>query len=625
MREPFDVDEVLFDSVQLREKGFKWEHRLETLTPRARMKFIFLVVLGLAVFFAGRSLWLAVSRGDELTDLAHQNYVKEIWQRSGRGIVYSSDGAGLVGNTSTFNLVVVPAEIPREREEQEKLLLFLERVAGKDRAQVASFLGGLERFSSRPVPYLTDLTRDEILAIEADTSHVSGVRLEENLKRKYPDGAYFAHIVGYTGLISQEEYKTRENYLLTDVIGKSGIESSYETTLRGSYGKTEIAISSLGSEERILNVVPAVPGKNIVLFVDYNLQKKLTDVVNAKLRELGLAKAAVVAIDPRSGGILALQSFPAYDNNIFSSRLSDEGYQKLFNSADHPLFNRAIGGLYPPGSTIKPFIGAAGLEEGVITAQTTVNVTGAITVAGQDFIEFDRRAHGIVDLKRAIALSSNVYFYIVGGGYGEREGLGPYRIKEYLNRFGFGSRPGIEVSGEQAGLVPDPAWKQEKRGERWYIGDTYNISIGQGDMLVTPLQIAAGTAAIANGGVLIKPRLVKGVAGDSLNDLDLTSPEITRKNIASKESLRLIKEGMKELVLTGSARILRDLPVSAAGKTGTAQFGEEGRTHAWFTVMAPYENPEIVLTVMVEGTASGSLVAVPIAHEVLNWYFNKAN
>lgn len=623
MRQPLDVDEVLFDSAQLQKKQLRWEHRLEAFTPSLPMRVLLWAVLAVILFFAGRSFWLGVPNGQEFRALADQNHIKEEWQRPPRGIIYSNDLQPLVGNTSTFNLVIIPAEISRERKKQEELISFLKAVAGKDRTEVASFLGSLERFSFRPVPYLTDLARDEVLALEGKIKSVAGVRLEENLKRKYPDGSYFAHLIGYTGLVSPEELRAKPSYLLTDIIGKNGVEQAHESVLRGTYGKKETEISSLGSEERVLSATQPQAGQNVVLFLDSQLQKRLTDVMQTKLNELGLRRGAAVAIDPRSGGIIALQSFPLYDNNIFSSRLSQDKYQELFDSKDKPLFNRAVGGLYPPGSTIKPFIATAGLEEKVITAQTTVNVTGSITVAGQEFVEFGRRAHGILDLKHAIALSSNVYFYVVGGGYGEREGLGPYRIKNYLSRFGFGSRLGLNLAGEQDGLVPDPDWKRGAKGERWYVGDTYNISIGQGDMIVTPLQMAAATAAVANGGVLLRPRVVRGIGGQNLQALTLTEPEIIRKEIAAKESLNLVKEGMRELVLSGSARMLQDLPVAAAGKTGTAQFGQEGRTHAWFTVFAPYENPEIVLTVLVEGTQEGSLVAVPIAREILKWYFSR--
>jgi len=258
-----DVDEILLDSVSLQQKRFRWEHRLETNTSTLPMAILILFALGISVFFAGRSFWLEIVQRNELKEAAEKNYVKEAWQRSGRGIIYTSDLTPLVSNTSTFNLVVVPAEIPEGATEQEELIKFLKKVSGKSRIEVTTFLKNLDRYSFRPVPFLVDLSREEILAIEGEADYLTGVEIEENFKRKYSEGSIFSHILGYTGLVTIDDLEENKDYLLTDIIGKSGLEANYEKELRGVYGKTEYEISSKGSQGRQLGIVEPEAGKSV--------------------------------------------------------------------------------------------------------------------------------------------------------------------------------------------------------------------------------------------------------------------------------------------------------------------------------------------------------------------------
>lgn len=619
--ETLDVDEVFLDSFQLSKQEFRWEHRLETLVTSRPMRLIWLSALLLFAFFGAKLFYLVIIQGDQLKAVAEQNYIKEIWQKSPRGIIYSSNLKPLVQNTSTFNLVAIPADLPKEKENQEHIISFLQKAFKKERGEIISLFEDINRFSFRPVPLFLDISREQLLAFQALKDELSGLRLEENFKREYIKSTYYSHLLGYMGSVSQNDLREKKEYLLTDLIGKSGLELIYEDDLRGIYGKDEIEINSLGEEGRVISSNPSKAGQNLVLFIDDELQEYLTDVMKKTLSSMGLKKATAVAIDPRSGGILAMQSFPLYDNNIFSNSSSQEDYELLFENKNKPLFNRAISGLYSPGSTIKPFIGAAALTENIITKNTTVNVISSIVVAGQEFKDW--KLHGIVNLKRAIAVSSNIFFYTIGGGHGDIDGLGPYLIKKYLSFFGLDSLSGIDLPGERAGLLPDPNWKKEQRGEKWFIGDTYNISIGQGDMLVTPLGLSSAVAAIANGGTLLKPRLVKEINSQNLEERKSTSPEILRKNIIPSDYLEQIREGMREAVLTGSARRLLSIPVSSAGKTGTAQVSKDQPPNSWFVSFAPYDNPEIVLVVLVENGGEGTAAAVPIARDVLNWYFTR--
>ncbi|PJE57682.1 MAG: hypothetical protein COU82_00795, partial [Candidatus Portnoybacteria bacterium CG10_big_fil_rev_8_21_14_0_10_38_18] len=388
-------------------------------------------------------------------------------------------------------------------------------------------------------------------------------------------------------------------------------------TLRGSYGEELVEIDSLGKFQKVLAVKEPTSGKDIVLSVDAGLQKEIYDVLKAKLNTLNTSKAAAVAVNPQNGKILALVSFPSFDNNEFVRVLPPELFNRIIQDKNEPLLNRAIMGLYPPGSTIKPLLASAVLQEGIISPNKQINCPGYISVIDKYnpnviWTYNDWKAHGPTDMIKAIAESCDVYFYTVVGGYGEIEGLGIENIEKYLGLFGWSQILGIDLPGEKSGFIPSPSWKKEVRNEDWYTGDTYNCSIGQGDITVTPLELTMAIASIANGGKIFRPQL--------LNDKE---PEIINQNFIKPEFLEIVRKGMREAVVSGSARSLADLSVKTAGKTGTAQVSKTKNPHAWFTVFAPYENPEIVLTILVENGGEGSSTALPVAKEILSWYFNR--
>ncbi len=400
--------------------------------------------------------------------------------------------------------------------------------------------------------------------------------------------------------------------------------------MRGQPNKIAILVDS---DNKILNTVIAKEsrsGNNLTISIDSDLQKLLTDVLKNKITETNSSGAAAVVLDTRSGEILALVSLPSFDNNVFTNNLSGKNYQTIIKNQNWSEFNRAIGGIYPSGSTIKPFIAAAALEENIISPETKIDDTlGYIQIPNQynpDIIYTyrDWKAHGWVDLRKAIAWSANVYFYQIGGGYKNIQGLGIERIKKYLNIFGFGSLLGIDLPGESEGLTPDPIWKKTNKNEDWYTGDTYNVSIGQGDVLVTPLQMAAAIAAIANDGTLWQPKIVSKITDSDGKIVKEFKPKIIRDNIMDKNNLQIVREGMREAVTEGSAYFLKDLPIKVAGKTGTAQVTNTfKKTNAWFTGFAPYDNPSITLAIVIEGAGEGSTAAVPVAKEVFQWYYNK--
>lgn len=616
-----DVDEIFIDSFKLKNKDLKWEHRLEHVMSHTYARWVSALVIALLCFFGARIMYLHIAHGNELTKQAQENHIKTVWQKSPRGIIYDVEKRPLVSNASSFNLVAIPAELPKDIEEQEKVITLIQQVFKKDRAETLGLFENADRFSYQPIPLVSNITREELIELQGKIENVPGIRVEESFIRNYIHANYLSHVLGYIGLISEEERSQNYEYLLTDLVGKDGIEQQYDDYLHGSYGKTEYEINAQGREERELSTSNPLPGGNIVLYLDLELQKKITDVMQDTLNRKGLTGGAAVAIDPKSGGVLALQSFPTYDSNVFSKRLTQEDVDMLFRNETRPLYNRAIAGLYPPGSTIKPFIATGGLEEKVIDENTIIVSTEYISVGAQRFHDF--RAYGPVNVVKALAVSSNVFFYTLGGGYGNQEGLGIDRIKQYLSKFNLAGPFGIDLPGESQGIIPDPEWKREERKEGWYIGDTYNTSIGQGFVSVSPLSLAMATASIANNGVLLKPRLLKAVANENLESIETTEIGIIDKSFVSQESLDIVRRGMRESVLSGYNQTLKDLPVSVAGKTGTAQNIPGKTEHSWYTVFAPYEDPEIVLTFIVEHGGLGTDTVVPIAKEVLRWYFEE--
>ncbi|MBI2476750.1 penicillin-binding protein 2, partial [Candidatus Uhrbacteria bacterium] len=338
-------------------------------------------------------------------------------------------------------------------------------------------------------------------------------------------------------------------------------------------------------------------------------------------RVSGIRNASVVVMDPRDGAVRALVSFPGYDNGIFGRRVEREQYERLLNDPSHPLFNRVVSGQFPSGSTIKPIMAAAALSEGIIDENTSFVSTGGLRIGAFFFPDWKVGGHGVTNVRKAIAESVNTFFYTIGGGWHEFAGLGLERMMDYARAFGLGSQTQIDVPAEQSGFLPSAAWKLEVKGEPWYVGDTYHVAIGQGDILVTPIQMAMVTAVFANGGTLYTPQIVDHyTVGERTHDIP---PRELRERPVSQEVIRVVREGLREAVTRGSARRLASLPVAVAGKTGTAQWHTERKPHAWFTGFAPFENPEVVVTILVEEGGEGSAVAVPLAHDILSWWFSR--
>lgn len=577
---------------------------------------IVLVLLGARVFF------LNVVKGGYYQDVAVRNSVRNVLLSAPRGLIFDRYGKQLVRNVPSMELLATPGDLPTSEEERQSMIERLRSFIAFDSDEWEALLRSAGGTFSAPIVLKPSLTQDETLIFSARAAEFPGISLERSAVREYQDGLIFSHILGYEGKIRKEELAEYPDYLPIDSIGKQGIEKSYESELRGKRGADRVEVDSRGAVKKALGVFEPEPGSDLILNIDADLQKKLFDSLSVSLDTAGLRKGAAVAMDPRDGSVLALVSLPSFDNNLFAGGIDSANYAGLIEDDAIPLFNRAIAGEYPPGSTIKPFLASAALAEGVVTPNTQIESRGGITVAGFSF--GDWKAHGFTDVRHAIAVSSDVYFYSVGGGYGNIRGLGMEKMDAYEQRFGFGSETGIDVPGEKTGFLPTAEWKEKKFGERWYIGDTYHASIGQGFVLATPLQLADATSAVANGGTLWKPRVV-GQIRDRDGTLRSMAPEALRRNVIDPSILKTVREGMRMTVTesVGTAQSLASLPVAVAGKTGTAQFGTEKKTHGWFESFAPYEHPTIVLVVLIEGQENEGYFAVPVTKDVLSWYFGE--
>ncbi|EKE10908.1 MAG: hypothetical protein ACD_15C00179G0007 [uncultured bacterium] len=601
----------------------KEEAIMETPFEKHGLKIIWLVIVFLMSLLFARVAYLSIIKGSYYADISNGNRVRSISIKAPRGKITDKYGHILAGNIPSIDAVIIPGDLPESSEERKVLAEKVSRILSMDRGNIETAIESQNRKSLDPVLLAENITQDQALILLEKKKELSGISTENTAIRKYEDGNIFSSVIGYEGKITKEEMDRNSNYRMTDYIGKTYLEKQYEKQLRGVAGAKRVEVDSLGNIKKNLGIIDPKAGQDLVLNIDAGLQKKLFDSITSILEKTGTRTAAAVAIDPRSGGVLAMVNFPNYDNNLFARGISNEGYQSIIKDKDLPLFNRVINGEYPPGSTIKPVIAAAALSEGTITPETIIEgMGGSLNIGGFRF--GDWKVHGPSDVRTAIAESNDIFFYSIGGGYGNIQGLGMSRMKKYDNLFGFGNVTGIDLPGESSGFIPDEQWKLEKLKERWYIGNSYHASIGQGFITATPLQVANFVAAIANGGTLYSPRIVNQIK-NSDGKSEIVGPAVIRKDFISEEVMRVVREGMRKTVTDGTAQPLKDMSVNVAGKTGTAQFGSEGKTHGWFVSFAPYENPEIAMVVLAEGGGDGHSSGVPVTKEVYEYYFSRDN
>ncbi|MDP3685665.1 MAG: penicillin-binding protein 2 [bacterium] len=576
------------------------------------------ILLVLLLLF-GQSLRLQLAFGFLLRKEAESNRTRDLVEYAPRGVFLDRFGTPLVQNTPAVELVADPVFL---QEDLESLFAGLkEALPERDSANFQDRLRAIDRRGTSPVPILENLSHQEFLAVSARADRLPGLRLETTAVREYRGNGVFAHALGYTGKLSTEEREKFPSYLLTESLGKAGLERQYEERLRGRHGTQSVEVNAQGVVQHDLGREPPEPGSNIRLHLDQELQEQATEALTRGLNAAGVRKGVVVALDPHTGAVRALVSLPTYPQSDIARGTNAPATRAILADPDSPFLNRATQGQYVPGSTFKLAVATAGLEEGIITLQTTVDSSGGIRIGQWFFPDWKAGGHGRTNLVKALAESVNTYFYTVGGGIGDTRGVGIERLTTWAKSLGFGEPTGIDLPQEAQGLLPSPEWKKNAKGESWYIGDTYHAAIGQGDVLVTPLQLAVATATVANGGKLIAPRLINAIEGPDGSLRERIPPAIRAERAIKLETAAAIRVGMRAAVTSGSARGLESLPVPVAAKTGTAQVGGTDRTHAWVTTFAPYDDPDLVLVVLLEGAGGGDRFAVPVARDILSWYF----
>lgn len=580
--------------------------------------FLGLVIFGIGVLLAGRLIFLGVGKGVAFAKRADVNLNKVDITQAPRGPIFDRSGKVLADNRAVFAARLDVKEFLHNTDLQDKTLSSIRDILGISPEDVWTMIADKNSnldSSVEPVVLSEDLGKPQLLSLKDLNSPV--IQIEESYKRIYPLGRAFSTVLGYVGLVNGQDLASNPQLTGEDYVGKTGLENYYNDKILGTPG---ISTELRNAKGEILGAgdyrAPKM-GEKLNLTIDSELQKYFYTRMSEGLASLGRTTGVGLAFNPQTGEVLSLISFPTFDNNIFNTKGTSDERVALLTSPLKPLFNRAVSGAYTPGSTIKPLVGVAGLTEGVMKTGTTVFSPGYMDVPNPYDPEhpsrfLDWRYQGTVDLSSALAQSSNVYFYSVGGGANGISGLGITRLREWWAKFGLGDATGIDLPGEAKGFLPSAAWKKSSGRGQWLLGDTYNASIGQGDLLITPVQLLDYISAIANGGKIWKPFLNKDSTPALRADLSSLLPEIQD-----------VQKGMREGVTSplGTSHMLNDLPFKSAGKTGSAQIQNNTSENAFFVGYAPYDNPQIALLVLIEHSKEGSLNAVPIAKDVLAWYY----
>jgi len=568
---------------------------------------------------------LQVLEHQHFTTLSQDNRVKVQPLPPTRGLIYDRNGTILAQNVSTHSLEITPERVPdleQTLEQLGKIIIITE----KDRKRFDRLRRQQRRFDS--IPIRVHLEEEEVARFAVNRHRFPGVDIQAKLLRGYPLGEKTAHVLGYVGRINEKELKEIDNsaYSGTTHIGKTGVEKTYEEVLHGTVGLQQVEVNALGRVIRVLQSQAPVPGQDLHLSLDAGLQE-------VAVTAFGDYTGAAVAIDPQTGELLALVSNPGFDPNLFVEGITYSDYQALQESEDKPLFNRALKGQYPPGSTVKPFIGLAGLETGTVGPEQKKYCPGFYRLPGHKhrYRDWKKQGHGPMNLRDAITQSCDVYFYDLAYQ------LGIDRLHDSLSEFGFGTRTGVDIAGERGGLMPSREWKRRSRNQPWYPGETLITGIGQGYFLTTPLQLAHATATLAAGGLRITPRVVR-----SLRAVDQEEPtplEPVPSSLLTQQdptNWDRVVEAMVQVIEgdRGTAKRIRNGNYRIAGKTGTAQVftvkqdekydeeevDEKLRDHALFIAFAPVEAPRIAVAVIVENGGHGGSVAAPIAGSIMQYH-----
>jgi penicillin-binding protein 2 len=603
-------------------------HQTELHSFRLRLMVLALLVVGAFAVLISRFYFLQVLKHDHYQTLAENNRISIVPIAPNRGLITDKKGVVLAQNFFAYTLEITPAKV-KDLETLIGELAQLVEISPKDLKRFKKLKAESHDFES--IPLRTHLNETEAAKFAANRYRFEGVEIKSRLYRQYPLGKRGVHILGYIGRINDKDIKSLEkkeltsNYKGTDHIGKGGVEQQYEQELHGTTGFQQVEIDANGKAVRVLSSNPPTPGVNINLAIDFKLQEIAETA-------FGERRGALVAIKPSTGEVLAFASMPTYDPNLFVNGIDSENWRLLNESLDKPLINRPLRGVYPPGSTFKPFAALAGLEAGKRHPPFAINDPGAFTLPNSrhKYRDWKPTGHGVVDIRKAITISCDTFFY------GLAMELGIERLSAFSRSFGFGEKSGVDIPGENAGLMPTPEWKKRRFKQPWYMGETVIVGIGQGYTLATPMQLAQATAVLANKGKAVKPHVVNGFTNPKTGELTPLKLAYNNQISLRESNLQIVKEGMMAVTMPGgtAAAVGANAGYLIAAKTGTAQvvgikqnekyneknINERHRDHALFVAYAPAEDPQIALAVIVENGGHGGSAAGPIARKVMDYY-----
>lgn len=602
-----------------------------------KLNCLILVSILVSLILILRLFDLQVIQGKKFLVLGESNRILIQTLPSPRGIIYDRNGEILARNIPSFRASLNLSQLPILPEARQKVLQKTQEILGLTNEQLQEKLA-----LAKDSPFLTitlkpRLSYNEQLQLNSLDQELAGIFVEEDIQRVYPKGENFSHSIGFIGFLNKDELQDPQfaNYHLDDSIGREGVEKVYEQYLKGKNGQRLVEVDATGRVQRTVSERKPQAGNNLILSLDAKLQQRVGEILEKALRKYAATGGAVIVQQVTTGKIMSLNSLPSYDNNLFAVGIKGEEYQALINDPSVPLVNRTTLGEYPPGSTVKPIVAAAALQEGIITPTTQISDSPQVIKIGPwEFpdwtVAWGGRPHGNINVLGALAESCDIFFYKIGGGYSsgigggkDVTGLGVDKLKDYFTRFGLGQLTGIDTPTEALGLVPDPDWKRETKNESWFLGNTYHISIGQGDLLATPLQVINFITSIANGGELLKPQLLSRIENAQGEIMFENQPQVLAKDLVGEKHLQTVKKGLRLAVTDGIIYPLRGAKTSVAAKTGTAEFGTknakgEYQTHAWVTGFFPYEEPKYAFVILLESGGKSSNAA-EVARELVDW------
>jgi len=593
-------------------------------------KIYLFIILGVAIFsllfFLGTSFYYQYFKFQDYSQKALANSLESVFLEAPRGLISDKFNNNLADNQMFYDLVIVSSDFPKDQQGQTLIIETISKILNKNKDELLNLLNS--KLLKGDNVLLENLTTEEAYKLFVQEESLTGLKIVGNFKRVYGFKEALSNVIGYTSFATVQDLNDNPELTSYDRIGRSGLEAFYDNKLRGTKGAINYQVNALQQVINQENEFGFKTGNSLKLTIDAQFQQKIYEVLSNYIGNR-FGGASAVALNPQTGEVLALVTVPSYDNNLFSFALDEAELKKLNENPQKPFFNRTISGEYSPGSTIKPFIALMALEEKIISPLKEIDDENGMIIVENPYnpnkpqIFRDWQVHGKVNMAEAIAKSCDVYFYSIGGGYKDQIGLGVDKIESYLKDFNWGKTTGIDLFGEKPGLVPSRSWKEQELNDIWRIGDTYNLSIGQGYVRTTPLGLATNYSALINGGKILKPFIVKEIIdSETQKILQENNPQIVKQLNVDSQNLKIIQEGMELTTEIGTAKsYFSDFPIKVAGKSGSAQISSDlTKVNAWFVSYLPTDNPQILLVVLIESGGESGASATGVSREILDWY-----